>query len=215
MPLAFYLDFATKQEGLRRFIDSKGLLSPRIGSLSCRPLPPSDNKGKDLAVIKQILHSYSIEYTNLESPVDSGGDFFEGALQGLNIGFLNHGIHGDGKGQNPRKILVKTTESGTYEIVVIGAGKNVRNNSSATIASGVNTVRNVAGSSMKGHGGNSTVGDNYIAYWHSAGERGFYGNQYVSTVKLTQIGKGISKVTGPIGKVIDGVEIYKGSLVSG
>jgi len=25
MPLAFYLDFATKQEGLRRFIDSKGL----------------------------------------------------------------------------------------------------------------------------------------------------------------------------------------------
>ena len=70
MPLAFYLDFATKQEGLRRFIDSKGLLSPRIGSLSCRPLPPSDNKGKDLAVIKQILHSYSIEYTNLESPSD-------------------------------------------------------------------------------------------------------------------------------------------------
>ena len=27
MLLAFYLDFATKQEGLRRFIDSKGLLS--------------------------------------------------------------------------------------------------------------------------------------------------------------------------------------------
>ena len=58
MPLAFYLDFATKQEGLRRFIDSKGLLSPRIVSLSCRPLPPSDNKGRDLAVIKQILHGY-------------------------------------------------------------------------------------------------------------------------------------------------------------
>ena len=58
MPLAFYLDFATKQEGLRRFIDSKGLLTPWIGSLSCRPLPPSDNKGRDLAVIKQILHGY-------------------------------------------------------------------------------------------------------------------------------------------------------------
>ena len=25
-------------------------------NLVCRPLPPSDNKGKDLAVIKQILH---------------------------------------------------------------------------------------------------------------------------------------------------------------
>ena len=26
--ISFYLDFATKQEGLRRFIDSEGLLSP-------------------------------------------------------------------------------------------------------------------------------------------------------------------------------------------
>ena len=68
MPLAFYLDFATKQKGLRQAIDSKGLLSPNIVSLFCRPLPPSDNKGKDSAAIKQILHSYFIECTNLESP---------------------------------------------------------------------------------------------------------------------------------------------------
>ena len=67
MPLAFYLDFATKQKGLRQAIDSKGLLSPNIVSLFCRPLPPSDNKGKDSAAIKQILHSYFIECTNLES----------------------------------------------------------------------------------------------------------------------------------------------------
>ena len=69
MPLAFYLDFATKQKGLRQAIDSKGLLSPNIVSLFCRPLPPSDNKGKDSAAIKQILHSYFIECTNLESPI--------------------------------------------------------------------------------------------------------------------------------------------------
>ena len=68
MPLAFYLDFATKQEGLRRFIDSKGLLSPRIVSLSCRPLPPSDNKGKDLAVIKQILHWYILSERKIRVP---------------------------------------------------------------------------------------------------------------------------------------------------
>ena len=68
MPLAFYLDFATKQEGLRRFIDSKGLLSPRIGSLSCRPLPPSDNKGRDLAVIKQILHGYILSERKIRVP---------------------------------------------------------------------------------------------------------------------------------------------------
>ena len=71
MPLAFYLDFATKQEGLRRFIDSKGLLSPRIGSLSCRPLPPSDNKGRDLAVIKQILHGYILSERKIRDPVIS------------------------------------------------------------------------------------------------------------------------------------------------
>ena len=69
MPLAFYLDFATKQEGLRRFIDSKGLLSPRIGSLSCRPLPPSDNKGRDLAVIKQILHGYILSERKIRVPM--------------------------------------------------------------------------------------------------------------------------------------------------
>jgi len=68
MPLAFYLDFATKQEGLRRFIDSKGLLTPRIGSLSCRPLPPSDNKGRDLAVIKQILHGYILSERKIRVP---------------------------------------------------------------------------------------------------------------------------------------------------
>ena len=68
MPLAFYLDFATKQEGLRRFIDSKGLLSPRIVSLSCRPLPPSDNKGKDLAVIKQFFTDIFYQSAKLESP---------------------------------------------------------------------------------------------------------------------------------------------------
>ena len=76
MPLAFYLDFATKQEGLRRFIDSKGLLSPRIGSLSCRPLPPSDNKGRDLAVIKQILHGYILSERKIRVPHVSHFSFF-------------------------------------------------------------------------------------------------------------------------------------------
>ena len=83
MPLAFYLDFATKQEGLRRFIDSKGLLTPWIGSLSCRPLPPSDNKGRDLAVIKQILHGYILSERKIRDPmilpVKQGGYYSYGA----------------------------------------------------------------------------------------------------------------------------------------
>ena len=56
-----------KQEGLRRFIDSRTVV-PRIGSLSCRPFPPFNNKGRELAGIKQILHHYSISSAKLESP---------------------------------------------------------------------------------------------------------------------------------------------------
>jgi hypothetical protein len=39
-----------------------------IVSLSCRPFPPFNNKGKDLAGIEQILHWYSISSANLETP---------------------------------------------------------------------------------------------------------------------------------------------------
>ena len=39
------------QRSTADLIDSKGLLFPLIGSLSCRPLPPSDNKGRELAGI--------------------------------------------------------------------------------------------------------------------------------------------------------------------
>jgi RHS repeat-associated protein len=66
------------------------------------------------------------------------------------------------------------------------------------------------GTSLKKNGGNSSFGSNGKFYWHAAGETGFYGNQYVSTVKLTQVGRAITKVTGPVGKVFDGIQIYNG-----
>ena len=36
-------------------------------------------------------------------------------------------------------------------------------------------------------------------YWHSAAQRGFYGNQHVKTIRLSTTGKSITKVAGPVG----------------
>lgn len=58
--------------------------------------------------------------------------------------------------------------------------------------------------SLKSHSGNSTIGNNGKVYWHGEGQRGFYGNQHVSTMRLTSVGRAITKHTGPIGWGITG-----------
>lgn len=94
---------------------------------------------------------------------------------------------------------------------MIGARVGVKEDALA-VAAGINMALNSVGSALKEHGGNSTLGSNHSFYWHAAGERGFYGNQHVSTVKLTTIGNKVTKVTGPVGKLIDiynvGMGIY-------
>ena len=55
-----------------------------------------------------------------------------------------------------------------------------------------------------------TLGSNGKLYYHVAGQRDFYGNQYVSTVRLVHVGKVITKATGSVGKVLDGISIYDG-----
>jgi hypothetical protein len=61
---------------------------------------------------------------------------------------------------------------------------------------------------LKQNGGNSTLGNNYKFYFHARGEREFYGNQYVKTIKLTKIGTVINKGTGYVGTMLSGFEIY-------
>lgn len=51
--------------------------------------------------------------------------------------------------------------------------------------------------------GNSTVGNNGKFYFHAHGTRGFYGNKYVKTIKLSDIGNRILKYTGPLGKILN------------
>ena len=107
------------------------------------------------------------------------------------------------------KVSVVTNKAGTYEVFVIGARKGGKGDVLA-VATGMNTVLDGIGTLLKEHGGNSTFGSNGKFYWRTTGQRGFYGNQYVSATKLTTIGRRITKFTGPVGKTLDGIAIYDG-----
>jgi len=74
---------------------------------------------------------------------------------------------------------------------------------------------NSLGKSLAKNAGNSTIGNNGNFYWHAAGERGFYGNQYVSTTNLAKVGRGITKVTGPVGMTLGVIDISKGYIQDG
>jgi hypothetical protein len=68
---------------------------------------------------------------------------------------------------------------------------------------------------LEKNAGNSTIDNKLQIYWCASDERGFYGNQYVKTMKLTTLGKGITKFTGPIGWGLSGYDIYKGFQLDG
>ena len=136
----------------------------------------------------------------------TGGDFLQGALNGFQIGLLNHAMHDDGFG-----ITYYHDKDGNQcgtisEIVVTPTGKT----EILTVAETVNTITDNVGSSLENHGGNSTWGSNYKIYWHAKSLRGFYGNQYVSATKLSAIGCRISKVTGTIGRAFGLYDFGKG-----
>jgi len=141
----------------------------------------------------------------------TGGDFLQGALNGMNIAILNHGMH-----EGNCSITYKHDYAGNIygdipEVVCTPKGTSVCSGIFAA-ASGINSFLDCTGKSLKKNGGNSTIGSNGKFYFHAKGTRGFYGNQYMKTMKLTTIGKGITKVTGPVGKVLNvgniGVGIY-------
>ena len=139
----------------------------------------------------------------------TGDDFLQGAMQGMQIGILNHSLHDGDEGSIPLKVSVTTNEAGMYEVTVIGARKGGKENILA-IAAEINTITDCFGTSLKKNSGNTTLGSNGKLYYHVAGQRDFYGNQYVSTVRLVHVGKVITKATGSVGKVLDGISIYDG-----
>ena len=138
----------------------------------------------------------------------TGSDFLQGAMQGMKIGLFNHAMH-DGDGGIRYYHDKNGNIRGEISEVVVVSSRHLSDNILGA-AVGVNTFLDGIGISLKKHGGNSTWGSNRKFYWHAAGERGFYGNQNVSTFRLMHIGKGITKVTSPVGKVLDGYTILNG-----
>ena len=63
---------------------------------------------------------------------------------------------------------------------------------------------------MEKNAGNSTIDNKLQIHWCASDERGFYGNQYVKRMKLTTLGKGITKFTGPIGNLLTAADISMG-----
>lgn len=136
----------------------------------------------------------------------TGGSFIQGAMQGMSIGVLNHGMH-DGE------ISYYKDNDGTYKgyipEVVVTASEHL-DDKLFNYASIANTIIDCLGTSLKKNSGNSTYGSNNKFYWHDANERGFYGNQYVKTIKLTNLGVEVKKATGSIGLLFDGKTICDG-----
>ena len=137
----------------------------------------------------------------------TGGDFLQGALKGLQIGLLNHAMHDGGFGI--RYYHDKNgNQCGDISEVVVTPDKSWV----VPVAETTNTILDNIGSSLKNHGGNSTWGSNGHFYWHGASEHGFYGNKYVRTTKLANIGRGITKFTGKANMFMNGVELGKGYI---
>jgi hypothetical protein len=82
------------------------------------------------------------------------------------------------------------------------------------VAGGANLVANGFYSSVARNSGNSTIGSNGYTYLAKSGQRGFYGNQYVTTKSLAGMGRA-TKFLGPVGYVISGGQIIYGVYQDG
>lgn len=142
----------------------------------------------------------------------TGGDFLAGALNGLKIAMFNHLEHqyvGIRKGVNEDGDWLSDLPE--VECVAFRRTTMFDVEKAFAVGSTINTGIDCFGRSLEKNSGNSTIGSNVRLYFHKDSERGFYGNQYVRTIKLTKIGGYVTKVTGPIGKIMDVYDLYDGA----
>ena len=143
----------------------------------------------------------------------TGGEFLQGAMQGMKIGLFNHALH-EGDGDIRYSHDRNGNIVGEIPEVEVVASRSTGNDLLGTAAL-INTIFDGLGKSLKNNSGESTFGSNNRLYWHGENGHGFYGNQYVSTVRLAHIGNRVSKVTGYVGLALDGMEIYNGYQLDG
>ena len=135
----------------------------------------------------------------------TGGNFLKGALQGLTIGFFNHGMHvlyedkhGNLFGHLDEYVCISTRKQKDFASVILGAASK--------ICTGIHAL----GLSLENYSENSTFGSNGKPYFHKFNQRGFYGNQYVKTIKLTEAGSHIIKYTSKANFILNSSQVVMG-----
>lgn len=109
----------------------------------------------------------------------TGGDFVSGALQGLQIGMLNHVMHGDGKRHyTPNGNYYTIDDDGIGEVYVIGRSSISKARNFPTDALFVATAINTAGTIVSQ---DVRIGTNGIIYFRHPNGNIFYSNKYVKT----------------------------------
>lgn len=139
----------------------------------------------------------------------TGGNFLQGALQGMKIGLFNdvfHDLYYDENGE---------LRGTCREVVCIGKKPTYLKgvDESINVASWINTVIGAGAGSLKDNAQNTTISSKFKFYFHTNDQRPFYGNQYVKTISLADIGRNITKYTGPIGKGIDAIKFVHAGYI--
>ncbi len=145
----------------------------------------------------------------------AGGNFLKGALVGCNIAMFNY-LEGedlveylDEEGHKVRELHeVNVIAKIPKKILDFKDYVSYRINSTSYINTGIDCF----GQSLAKYGANSTVGigKNIEVYWKTPTQRPFYGNQYISTQKITSVGSKIVGKTGTLGKALGGAQVIIG-----
>ncbi len=145
----------------------------------------------------------------------TGGNFLKGALFGYNIAGFNYlegeapVVFEDEEGHIVHELLdlVVTPKIPTEFII----GKDYLSER-IDATSFINTAIDSFGQSLAKNGANSTVGINHNIqiYWKTTSQRPFYGNQHISTQRLTTVGSKIVGKTTTAGYIIGTAQVAVG-----
>ena len=145
----------------------------------------------------------------------TGGNFLKGAFVGYNIATFNYL-----EGEDP---VVFEDEEGhkVHELLDLVVTPKIPTqffyckdyfSSRIDATSYINTAIDGFGQSLAKYGANSTVGINHNIqiYWRTTSQRPFYGNQHISTQRLTAVGSKIVGKTTTAGYIIGTAQVAGG-----
>lgn len=195
--------------GLAGMIEGSGLLSGFLSGVASSGI---DSYSKLVNMDEDLMHISSTLLGGLAAYA-VGGDFLQGALNGLNIAFFNHSLHPDE--ESPFTV----NDDGEFETnlpeLVVTAPRIApiyKAGIAMTVANYINSFIEGLGSGAREHGGNVTIGSNGKIYNLDNKKRVFYGNQYVKTTRIQPLGDNIATITRRMGWALAGIDLALAAL---